>query len=434
MGLFSRTIATAGKWLLRASGTLRDPALISLLGGTPNESGVSVNPQNALGFTPFWCAINQIATGCAKLPLILYRTDGQGKTRATWDPLYTLLHDQPCPEIPSIRWRETLFSRALVHGNGWAEIERDGSGRPVALWNLKNEYCRLTRQPDGTLWLLYDPPEHGPAKIPYRDVFNLCGLGDGLIGLSPVALHKIALGLGMATERYGAKFFGSGARPSGFIKHPKVLSPEASKRLLNDFESIHSGLKGAHRVAILEEGAEFVPFNMPPEEAQFIQTRKFSVVEVARIFNIPPHKLKDLENANNNSLEKENTNFYAETLMPWLERLEQEAALKLLRPQTRSLYTIEHLFDGLLRADQATRYASYAIGRNWGFLSVNEIRAMENLSPIPGGDTYLQPLNMQPLASQLGAQSLPGSPSHTLAGVGHLPLLPFVQNQGDAKP
>lgn len=427
MGILGRSVANVGKWLLRASGTLRDPALISLLGGTPSEAGVSVNEKTALGFAAVWAAVNQISTGCARLPLLTYRQKGRGKERAPGHPLYPILHDRANPETSSLGFRETLFGHALTWGNGFAEIERDIFDRPKHLWNLRPEWCRLIRHTDHSLWLVYDDPQHGEAKIPYKNVFHIRGLGhDGLLGYSPIKIAKTSLSVGLAAERYGARFFGSGARPSGVITHPKVIGDKAMARLQADFERIHAGLSNSHRVAVLEEGAEYKPYTLPPDEAQFIETRKFSVKDVARIFNIPPHKLRDLEDARQGNLEQENTTFLHETLLPWLIRFEQEAFYKLLMPEESRFITIEHLLEGMLRADQAIRYAAYAIGRNWGFLSANDCRAFENMSPIDGGDNYLQPLNMTPLGVQLGgATAPPSNPAAMQAQTNS--FLPFLQ-------
>lgn len=412
-----RVVGGLGRFLVRASGTLRDPALTSLFGGAPNEAGVAVNEQSALSFSPVWAAVNQIATGCAQLPCHLYQNGESWRTLATGHPVYRLLHVRANPEMSSLDFRQALFHWALTWGNGFAEIQRDPITREVlALWPLRPDWSKLFRHDDGTLWVIYQDPHQEVARIPYDDVFHLKGLSfDGLCGYSPIQLLRVCIGLGIAAERYGAKFFGQGARPSGVLTHPQQLSDKARKALKEEFELLHSGLSNAHRVAVLEEGVKWESIAIPPEEAQFIETRKFSVLEVARVFNLPPHKLRDMNGSGYNSLESENRAFLSETLLPWLQRFEQEANWKLFNGFERGRYFVRHNVEGLLRADQAQRFASYALGRNWGFYSVNEIREMEDLPPIKGGDVYLQPLNMQPFGMTPGANAPAGNPALGLA-------------------
>jgi hypothetical protein len=243
------------------------------------------------------------------------------------------------------------------------------------------------------------------------DVLHIAGPGfDGVTGYSVVKMARESIGLGMACEQFGAGLFGSGARPSGMLEHPGRLSDDARGRLRGDWERLHAGIDNAHRVAILEEGMKWTPTSIPPDDAQFLQTRKFQIEEVARWFNIPPSKLRDTGGVSYSSLEQENIAFLSETLRPWLIRLEQEFRRKLLLPESSELYC-EHSVEGLLRTDLSARYAAYAVGRNWGWLSVNEIRALENLEPVAGGDVYLQPLNMQPLDSAGGAQAPAAAPT-----------------------
>jgi HK97 family phage portal protein len=271
---------------------------------------------------------------------------------------------------------------------------------------------------EGAPRYIYRHPKHGQTELNARDVFHIRGLGfDGMQGYSVVTMARDSLGLTIAAEKFGAKFFGQGARPSGVVTLPGHLSDEAFARLKRDFAATHSGIANSHRVAFLEQGMQWQTIGIPPEDAQFLQTRAFQIGEVARWFNIPVSKLRDSGGANYASLEQENMAFLAETLRPWLIRWEQEISAKLLLAHEKPVLYAEHLVDAILRVDLSARYNAYSIGRNWGWLSVNDIRAKEGMDPVEGGDIYLQPLNMQPLQAPAG----PSAPTATPAVVAVAP-------------
>ena len=233
-------------------------------------------------------------------------------------------------------------------------------------------------------------------------VWHLRGLSnDGLDGYSPISLMRQAIGLSMAAEKFGAKFFGNDARPGGILLHPGQLGDEAAKRLTETWESRHGGLSGAHRVAVLEEGLSYKEIGIPPDDAQFLETRKFQVNEIARIYRIPPHMLADLERATFSNIEHQSIDFVTHTIRPWLVRWEQSIKQNLMVPADRDRYFAEFLVDGLLRGDTKSRYEAYAIGRQNGWFSADDIREMENLNPLPDGkgEEYLIPLNMIPAGS-----------------------------------
>jgi len=406
--------------------SLRDPALIDLLGGRITEAGVRVDESTALTCATVWAAVRVISEGAASLPLITYRRDGGTRERATDHPLYNLLHDEPCPGIGSLVWREALFAHALTYGNGYAEIERRASdGMPVALWLLAPERVEPYREIDGNIYYKVTQPKGGHVTLAGANVIHLRGLGgDGVMGYSVIRTARESLGLTIAAQQFGAKLFGTGARPSGVLEHPGRLSDDARQRLRADYERLHSGLDNAHRIAILEEGMKWQALGVPPDDAQFLQTRQFQVAEVARWFNVPSSKLRDNTGQTYSSIEAENQAFYTETLRPWLIRFEQELSIKLLNTVEKREYYFEHLIEGLLRADVKTRFEVYALGKNWGIYSTNEIRERENLPPIEGGDVFLQPLNMQPLDAPAG----PSAPSATPA------LAPAPSPSADSTP
>lgn len=397
----------------RATFSLRDPALVTLFGGHGSDAGVVVTESTSLQSSPVWAAIRVISETVGSLPLLLYERSPDGRSRklAVEHPLYELLYCMPHPEIPAMLWSETLMGHALAYGNAYAEIVRAETGEIVSLPILRPDWMSPRRDDSGRLIYEYRHPRAGTHVYQPADVFHLRGLGfDGLVGYSVIRMARESIGLTMAAERFGAKFFGSGAKPSGVLTHPGRLSDDARGRLRQDFERLHQGVNNSHRVAILEEGMKWDALGVPPDDAQFLQTRQFQLQEIARWFNIPVGKLRG-QGASYASMEAENLVFLTETLRPWLIRIEQEIYAKLLNSIERRIYCAEHRIDDLLRADQSARYNAYAIGRNWGWLSVNEIRAKEGLDPIAGGDEYLQPLNMQPIQAPLGPSAPTSSPS-----------------------
>lgn len=394
---------------------LRDPALNSFFGVPTSTAGVAVSEDTALTYSPVFQAIRIISETIASLPLHVYDKQPGGRVRIDDIAVAYLLKTQPNSESSAFQFRESIVAHALSWGNGFAEIERDIFGNIKNLWLLPPDLVKIDRDTNGNLFYKYQIPGSSVVRLAPSDVFHIAGPGfDGITGYSPIRLARESIGLGMACEQFGAGLFGSGARPSGMLEHPGRLSDDARGRLRGDWERLHSGLDNSHRVAILEEGMKWTATSIPPDDAQFLQTRKFQIEEVARWFNIPPSKLRDTGGVSYSSLEQENIAFLSETLRPWLVRIEQEIKRKLLLPESDSYYA-EHSVEGLLRTDLAARYAAYAVGRNWGWLSINEIRALENLEPVPGGDVYLQPLNMQPLDGPGGAQAPPAAPSVTTA-------------------
>lgn len=341
-------------------------------------------------------AVRILAESVASLPLPLYqRLANGGKERATDHPLYPILHDLPNPEMTSYQFRETLMGHAALWGNAFAEIELARGGWVRGLWPLRPDLVivrRINRR------LVYDilMPKGPNVRLPWERVMHIPAFGtDGVVGYSPIALARQAVGLALGTEEFGARFFGNGARPGVVLEHPGQLSPEAHERLKKSIETRHQGLSNAHRLMILEEGMGLNEVGIPPEDAQFLETRKFQVAEIARLYRIPPHMLADLERATFSNIEQQSLEFVIFTLHPWLVRWEQAIGRDLLTVIERPTYFAEHLVAGLLRGDTKSRYEAYSIGRQNGWLSANDIRKLENMNPVAGGDSYLVPLNMQ---------------------------------------
>ena len=388
-GFISRALSLSG-------GNLKDPRLNELFGGSSTDSGVSVTPDTALTYSAVYAAVRCIAESVSSLPLNYYeRLPGGGKAHAKANPLHHLLHDEPNPEMTSLQWREASMAHLLLHGNSYTEIVRDLEGNAVELWPIDPTMVAPKRTDSGEL---YYELNRGKNFITANNMLHIPGLSfDGISGVSPITLARQSLGLSMAIEQFGAGYFGRGARPGGVLTFPGQLSPEARQNLRRSFEELHAGGANSHRVALLEAGLKWEAIGVPPDDSQFLQSREFQIIEVARWFNLPPNKLKDLSKTSYNSLEQMEISFVVDTLRPWLVRWEQQLNRKIIRPKDRGSYFFEHNVDGMLRGDQASRYQSYSVGRNWGWLSVNEIREKENQNPIEGGDVYMVPLNMQSL-------------------------------------
>lgn len=374
--------------------TLRDPQVREILGPPPVAAGVAVTPDSALALSAVFNAVTILSGTVASLPLLLYRRRGDSRERAEDHPLWRLLHDAPNPLMTSFSWRERMMVHLLLWGNSFDEVVRDRAGRVVALWPLMP--WQVTVRPDGESGVSYEVRDKAGSRVLSRaEVLHIAGLGfDGVVGRSVIAVARESLGLGLAAQEYGARFFGSGAHLSGVLEYPGVLSDDARRRLREEWTQAYSGVSRAHRVAILEEGLKFSPISIPPDDAQFLQTREFQIEEIARWFNLPPHMLKDLRRGTYANVEHQAIEFLRYSLLPWLRRIESQIGLQLL--DGTDLYA-EHLIEGLLRGDTESRYRAYAIARQWGWLSANDVRRLENLDPVPGGDAYLVPLNMVPV-------------------------------------
>lgn len=369
-------------------------------------TGRMITPQAALASVAVFACVTILTDTISSLPLPVYRRlAGGGKEKATDHPLYTILHDQPNGEMTSMELRETLVGHLALWGNAYCEIEWDRYTNDVlALWPLRPDCMTPARGEDGRLYYQYRMPD-GKTKVFSKELIlhlRLWG-GDGVVGYSPISMARQAVGLTLAAEEYGARFFGNDSRPGGVLKHPGKLSPEAAKRLKTGWEEAQKGLTNSHRVAVLEEGVEWQQIGVPPDDAQFLETRSFQTTEIARLFRIPPHMIADVERSTSwgSGIEQQSIGFAVYTVLPWTTRIEQRMQTSLLDPAERRTYFVEHLITGLLRGDAQSRYNAYAIGRNNGWLNADEIREMENMNPIPGGagQVYWQPMNVQELGA-----------------------------------
>lgn len=371
-----------------------------------STSGKVVTERTSMQMTAVYACVRILSEAVAGLPLHMYEYKDDGKEKAIKNPLYFLLHDEPNPEMTSFIFRETLMTHLLLWGNAYAQIIRNGKNEVVALYPLMPNKMSVERDEKGEIYYVYNRYQDeaktgdlGTVVLLKEDVLHIPGLGfDGLVGYSPIAMAKNAIGLAIATEEYGSKFFANGAAPSGVLEHPGTIKDPTKVR--EAWMSQFGGSSNSGKVAVLEEGMKYTPISISPEQAQFLETRKFQINEIARIFRVPPHMVGDLEKSSFSNIEQQSLEFVKYTLEPWIIRWEQALSRALLSSDEKKKYFFKFNVDGLLRGDYQSRMNGYAIARQNGWMSANDIRELENLDKIPaeeGGDLYLINGNMLPL-------------------------------------
>ena len=403
MGIFSGLFKSRDKPQNSTAGS----AYTFFMGGS--TAGKYVNERSAMQMTAVNSCVRILAEAVAGLPLHLYKyTESGGKEKAIDHPLYLLLHDEPNPEMSSFVFRETLMTHLLLWGNAYAQIIRNGKNEVIALYPLMPNKMSVDRDEHGQLYYTYQrsneeaPTMKGSSVIlKPSDVLHIPGLGfDGLVGYSPIAMAKNAIGMAIACEEFGAKFFANGAAPSGVLEHPGTIKDPS--RVRDAWQSQFGGSSNSGKVAVLEEGMKYTPISISPEQAQFLETRKFQINEIARIFRVPPHMVGDLEKSSFSNIEQQSLEFVKYTLDPWIIRWEQSMMRVLLSLDEKKEFFIKFNLEGLLRGDYQSRMNGYSIARQNGWMSANDIRELENLDRIPaeqGGDLYLINGSMLPLGS-----------------------------------
>ncbi|MBG9980450.1 phage portal protein [Facklamia lactis] len=365
-----------------------------------SSAGKNVNERSAMQMTAVYACVRILAESVASLPLHLYSSNEDGnKEKAKEHPLYFLLHDEPNPEMTSFIFRETLMTHLLLWGNAYAQIIRNGKGEVISIYPLMPNKMKVKRDSQSKEIIYEYYHEDGKVELTDFDVLHIPGLGfDGLMGYSPIAMAKNAIGVALATEEYGAKFFANGAQPGGVLEHPGIIKdPE---RVRNSWSQSFGGSSNSNKIAVLEEGMKYTPISISPEQAQFLETRKFQINEIARIFRVPPHMVGDLEKSSFSNIEQQSLEFVKYTLDPWVLRWEQAMNRALIPKKNKQTYFISFNVDGLLRGDYESRMNGYATARQNGWMSANDIRTLENLDLISkeeGGDLYLVNGNMLPL-------------------------------------
>lgn len=366
--------------------------------GSESASGVSVNATTAQKCAEVYACVQVVAQDVAKLPLPLYRRLRNGERERVADHPVAKLLAQPNPWQTGFEWRELMQGHLELRGNAYSRIERDGAGRPVALWPMCPDNVRVMVTPDQSLVYEWRRPQHlggGTVVLQQDDVLHIRERSDdGIVGKSRIAQMRESIGLALAMEEHGARLFSNGATMAvALTTDKKFTSQEEADRARELFASRYSGLRNAWKPAILHNGLDVKTLSMTSDDAQFIETRKMQVGVVARAFRVPPHKIGDLTNATFSNIEHQALEYVVDSLLPRLRRFEERLNASLLDAEP-DLY-VEFLVDGLLRGDLKSRYEAYGLARQWGWFSVNDIRRLENLPSIgKSGDRYLEPANM----------------------------------------
>lgn len=391
------------------------PGLASVLSRL-SDAGVNVTEETALRVSAVFSCVRVLGEALGMLPWHLFqRLQPRGRAEAPGHPV-AALYRRPNPEITPSQFKEVLQAHCALWGNAYAEKQLDGSGQTVALWPLLPDRTRMERdQLTGIVRCITRLPNGQEVGLPRYRVLHIPGFGfDGLSGCSVVRMASNAVGLAIAAEKFGAKFFGSGAHPTGVLEHPEDLGTDgvAKAEIQREYEESMSGLDNAHRILILEEGMKWHQLGIPPGDAQFLETRQFQVIEICRLFRIPPHMVMDLLRATFSNIEHQGMDFVRWTLGPWLVRWEENLNAQLLVPGDQATYYTKFNANALMRGDMLTRYQAYGIGRQWGWLSADDVCELEDRDPLPDGQgaIYLNPMNMIPAGSWTGTPPPPARP------------------------
>ncbi len=377
-------------------------------GGRTSETGIVITDETALRIAAVTSCVRVLAESIATLPLMVFERLPDGDRRAAPDhPVAAVLHDQASPESTAMQVRETALAHVLLRGNSLTRVVRDGAGEVRELWPIAADTWQA-RRPAPTSPLVFDvsAPGEAPYTLRIDQVWRCSGLSwNGCTGLSPIGLARETFGLAAAFERTSAALMKNGSRLGGIVSYPEKLDEDEFDRRQDNWAELMSGPQNAGRVWMADSGAKFETVGMKLEDLQFIELKRFQVAEIARVFRVPLHMLYDHAAQPRANMEQASLEFVMYSLRPWLVRLEQTYARDLLLPSERARYVVEHNVAGLLRGDFAARMAGYAQGRQWGWLSVNDIRRLENMNAIDDGDIYLQPSNMQPAGTPAAARN-----------------------------
>src|SRR3990167_5198994 len=405
--------------------SLNDPPHWEDFGASPADSSVRVSQKSALSYAAVWRAVNLISRDVAKLPLYPYRYGGPegGKNVDTQHQSYNLVRHKANLEMSAFVFRQTLQAHVLLRGNGYGYIYRNGDGSPDEIVPLLPDVTYPVME-NGRLWYVTtiyktagpnQPIPQEQRKLRPEDVLHIKGLGyDGLVGYDVLSYARDSFGLGLAARKFGSIYFANKAEPSVVLEHPGKLSPQARTNLRESWSHMHQGLEKSHKVAVLEEGMKVNAFSFNARNSQLLETREFELIEVANWFSLPPHKVGHPARTSYSSLSEENQAYIDECLDGWLVPWEQELREKLLTEEEKETDThfFEFLRQALVRGDMTARVSYYSSALNAGWMSLDEIRALESMNPIPDGlgKKYRAPLNMQVLGEPVpGAPALPGA-------------------------
>ena len=370
---------------------VRDSGTLFVFGRA--NSGEQVDEKSAMQIATVYACVRLLAESVAQLPLHLYKvTDDDGQEKAKDHPLYRILYREPNPEMTSFSFWEVVMTHLLLWGNAYAQVVRDGKNSVLGLYPLLPENVEIDRTDKGELYYIYHaytdevPGETNKDIIFRRDeILHIPGLGfNGLVGFSPIAMMKNALGTTIAVEKYGSSFFKNNGQPLGVLEHPGVLKDP--QKIRDNWMDTYGGPNNAHKIALLEEGMTYKPISLPPEDSQFLSTREFGVEEICRIFRVPPHMVQDLKRATFSNIEHQAIDYVVHTLDPWLVRIEKAIVKDLLVEEEKDDYFPKFNVDGLLRGDYKSRMDGYSVGISTGIISPNEARQKENMPPLPEDD------------------------------------------------
>lgn len=414
MGLFSRKKKETRNLDQKTADFIKG---VDLDTGQQSNSGVEVDEESSLRISAVYACVKVIAETIASLPLVLLKELSNGDNeKAKQHPLYSVLHDSPNSEMTSFTFREMLMTNLLLWGNAYALIKRDANGHVVELYPLKSKNMVVERDAvTNAIKYTYTNNKgitktYKPKQVLHIPAFTF----DGIVGVSPITYAREAMGLSLATEEFGARFFGNGARPGGVLEHPGVVKdPE---KLRDSWNKVYQGTQNSHKVAVLEEGMKYHEIGISPEDSQFLQTRAFQINEICRIFRVPPHMIGDLSRSTFSNIEHQSIDFVVHTIRPWVARWEQAITRSLLNDEEKTIYYARFNVNGLMRGDFNSRMSGYAIARQNGWMSANEIRALEDMNKIPdgqGGDLYLLNGNM---ISAIKAGQTGGTPNEIKQG------------------
>ncbi|MHA1569295.1 MAG: phage portal protein [Alphaproteobacteria bacterium] len=402
MGLWSWITGGAGgadgaRASVGATAHPRDPVIAEIWGmNNYTSAGARVTPDTAMRVGAVYAAVRVLSETVAMLPLILYRRlDAGGKERARAHPLFSLLHDRPNRWQNAFEWREMMTAHVVLRGNAYSEIIGAG-GRGVAeLVPLHPDRMRAVRLDDGALVYEHQPLKGARRVLLASEVFHLRALSmDGIVGLNPIAHHRESIGMAIAAEEYASRFWANDASPRGVLKMPNHFrSADDAKAFRDQWQKAQTGAN-RHKVAVLEDGLEFQQIGISARDAQFIESRKFQVTDIARLFRVPPHMIGDLERATFSNIEHQAIGFVTHTMAPWFRRWESAIGAQLMSEADRETYFAEFLVDALLRGDTKTRFEAYNKAVMTGWLNRNEVREIENRNPVEGLDEFLTPMNM----------------------------------------
>lgn len=382
------------------------------------DAGIRVTPDTAMTYSALFAGIRVLSDGVASLPCKVYeRTGGDSRREARENEMYPILHHRPNPEMTAIEFYGMLQGHAVGRGNGYAQIVRNYGGSVLELWPLNPSRMEVRRQDrGGELRYVYTPTTGGADTYSRGEILHVRGLmGNGMTGYSVITLARNAIALGLATEKHGGRIFKNGSRPAAVLKHPGKLSEAAEQNILSSFEARHKGVENTGLMGILAEGMTIESIGFNAQDSQFLETRQHQVADIARWLGLPPHMIGELSKSTNNNIEQQSLELVIYSIRPWLVRWEQALYAAFF---SGTDYFSEFNIDGLVRGDMQTRYAAYAVGKQWGFLSANDIRAKENMNPVDGGDIYMMPLNMIP-ATDAGAANAPSPAARGACGCGH---------------